>query len=166
MKSRKKKFNKYFTFERCIKSGVVAFAWNRYRENFQQQTRTKRVISSIQFSPLTHVTTTVLLQVETSIRRMFIGYGSKRRNTFEDAAMLRNSRSRESIRCAFLWRRYLERLKNITHVWRRNVARANMILKTVYAPLAFRKKKQIAKRIDSRRVLLSLNDWNAVYSYM
>lgn len=53
MDERRKKYNKYFALERPIKSCVVVCARNRYRENFQRQTRTKRVISSIQFSPLT-----------------------------------------------------------------------------------------------------------------
>lgn len=54
MKRRKGKYNKYFALKRLsIKSCVIVSASNRYRENFQRQARTKRVISSIQFSPLT-----------------------------------------------------------------------------------------------------------------
>jgi len=67
------------------------------------------------------------------------GIRSRTQSCLETAA-----RARESVRCALLWRRYLERLKNIPHVWRRNVARANMILKSVHAPSA-KKNKPLRK---------------------
>lgn len=161
-KRERKKYNKYFALERSIKSCVVVCPRNRYRGNFERQTGTKRVISSIQFSPLT------LLQqpLFCKWKRRFAGCLPAAVASAGTQPCLETA-ARENLLVVHFSEDVISKgLKILLASGGVNVARANMMI-LKHAPSVFRREKQpFAKRVDSKRLLLLVSDRDIVYFYI
>lgn len=158
-KRERNKCNKYFALERSIKSCTIVCARNRYRGNFQRQTRTKHVISSIQFSPLT------LLQqpLFCKWKRRFAGCLSAAVASAGTQPCLETA-ARENLFVMHFSEDVISKgLKILLASGGVNVARANMMILWHAPSVSCRKKKQpIAKRADSKKLLSLASNRNMI----
>lgn len=162
-KGEREKYNKYFALGRdLLKAAFVVCARNRYRGNFQRQTRTKRVISSIQFSPLT------LLQqpLFCKWKRRFAGCLSAAVASAGTQPCLETAAQENLFVVHFSEDVISKGLKILLASGGVNVARANMMILKHALSVSRREKQPFAKRADSKRLLSLVSDRNIVFFYI